>query len=138
MASVLNPVQFIMIALSGWINQHQLLIIDYLGEENRVLGNNSGIAAPNSTTTSAADWPPRPKGWDGRFWLTWPPSSHLKPCWLGIANSSPRNMTVLAAMGQVGLARLERSRRWWFGWQRRIGIGAIDVSRARYPTWDTN
>lgn len=71
MASVLNPVRFIMIALFGWVNQHQLLIIDYLREENRVLREQSVIAAPNSTTTSAADWPPRPKGWDGRFWLTW-------------------------------------------------------------------
>ena len=31
-----------LIALSGWINQHQLLIIDYLREENRVLREQLG------------------------------------------------------------------------------------------------
>jgi transposase InsO family protein len=46
MASVLNPVRFIMIALSGWINQHQLLIIDYLREENRVLREQLGDRRP--------------------------------------------------------------------------------------------
>jgi len=37
MASVLDPFRFLVIAISGWINQPQLLIIDYLREENRVL-----------------------------------------------------------------------------------------------------
>src|SRR5689334_10911920 len=46
MASVLNPVRFIMIALSGWINQHQLLIIDYLREDNRVLREQLGHRRP--------------------------------------------------------------------------------------------
>src|ERR1051325_4932124 len=46
MASVLNPVRFIMIGLSGWINHHQLLIIDYLREENRVLREQLGDRRP--------------------------------------------------------------------------------------------
>jgi len=32
MASVLDPFRFIVVALSGWINQRQLLIMDYLRE----------------------------------------------------------------------------------------------------------
>src|SRR4029077_278663 len=46
MASVLDPFQFIVIALSGWINQHQLLIIDYLREENRILREQLGGRRP--------------------------------------------------------------------------------------------
>jgi transposase InsO family protein len=34
--------RFVLIALSGWINQHQLLIIDYLREEDRVLREQLG------------------------------------------------------------------------------------------------
>src|SRR5947209_1911145 len=31
------PIQFVMIALAGWMNQRQLQTIEYLREENRVL-----------------------------------------------------------------------------------------------------
>src|SRR6266851_4581328 len=37
MPRVLDPFRFVLIAVAGWMNQHQLQIIDYLCEENRVL-----------------------------------------------------------------------------------------------------
>jgi hypothetical protein len=37
MPRVLDPIQFVMIALAGWMNQRQLQTIEYLREENRVL-----------------------------------------------------------------------------------------------------
>jgi putative transposase len=33
----MDPFRFVLIAVAGWMNQHQLQIIDYLREENRVL-----------------------------------------------------------------------------------------------------
>src|ERR1700676_239421 len=36
MTKSLDPFRFLLIALSGWMNQQQLQLIDYLGEENRV------------------------------------------------------------------------------------------------------
>ena len=42
MARVLDPFRFILIAAGGWMNQHQLQIIDYLREENRVLREQLG------------------------------------------------------------------------------------------------
>ena len=36
MPRVLDPFRFVLIAVGGWMNQHQLQIIDYLREENRV------------------------------------------------------------------------------------------------------
>jgi hypothetical protein len=33
----LNPFQFVVIALAGWMNQRQQNVIEYLREENRVL-----------------------------------------------------------------------------------------------------
>ena len=41
--------QFMLIAISGWINRHQLLIIDYLKEENRVLREQLGGKRLRST-----------------------------------------------------------------------------------------
>jgi hypothetical protein len=37
MARLLDPFQFILITVAGWINQRQLHVIDYLREENRAL-----------------------------------------------------------------------------------------------------
>jgi hypothetical protein len=40
--SVLDPFRFMLIAVSGRMNQRQLLVIDYLLEENRVLREQFG------------------------------------------------------------------------------------------------
>src|SRR5262245_21550922 len=37
MPTVLDPFRFVLTAVAGWMNQHQLQVIDYLREENRVL-----------------------------------------------------------------------------------------------------
>ena len=44
MIRLLDPFRFVLIALSGWINGRQLLLIDYLQEENRVLREQLGGA----------------------------------------------------------------------------------------------
>jgi hypothetical protein len=42
MPGVLNPFRFLLIAVAGWMNQHQLVDIDYLREENRILREQLG------------------------------------------------------------------------------------------------
>jgi hypothetical protein len=42
MPRVLDPFRFVLIALSGWMNQRQGQVIDYLREENRVLREQLG------------------------------------------------------------------------------------------------
>src|SRR4051812_29848259 len=42
MPRVLDPIQFVLIALAGWMNQRQLQTIEYLREENRVLREQLG------------------------------------------------------------------------------------------------
>ena len=37
MPIALDPFRFVLIALAGWMNQHQLQVMEYLREENRVL-----------------------------------------------------------------------------------------------------
>ena len=39
---VVDPFRFVVIAVSGWMNQRQLQVIDYLREENRVLREQLG------------------------------------------------------------------------------------------------
>jgi len=42
MENALNPFQFLVIALAGWMNQRQQNVIEYLREENRVLREQVG------------------------------------------------------------------------------------------------
>jgi hypothetical protein len=42
MPRILDPFRFVLIAVGGWMNQHQLQIIDYLREENWVLREQLG------------------------------------------------------------------------------------------------
>src|SRR6476660_4994714 len=42
MPRVLDPFRFLVISVAGWMNQRQLLVIDYLREENRVLREQLG------------------------------------------------------------------------------------------------
>src|SRR5712664_3707716 len=42
MPRVLDPFRFVLIAVTGWMNQHQLQIIGYLRVENRVLREQLG------------------------------------------------------------------------------------------------
>jgi len=42
MTTSLDPFRFVLIALSGWMNQQQLELINYLREENRVLREQLG------------------------------------------------------------------------------------------------
>jgi hypothetical protein len=42
MSALLNPISFLVACLSGWLNQHQRITIDYLTEENRVLREQIG------------------------------------------------------------------------------------------------
>src|SRR3954449_12042759 len=39
---VLDPFRFLLIAVAGWMNQHQQQMIEYLREENRVLREQLG------------------------------------------------------------------------------------------------
>jgi putative transposase len=42
MSAFLNPLSFLVACLSGWLNEHQQLAIEYLTEENRVLREQVG------------------------------------------------------------------------------------------------
>ena len=42
MPRMLDPVQFVLIAIAGWMNQRQEQMIEYLREENRVLREQLG------------------------------------------------------------------------------------------------
>ena len=64
MPSLSHPLQFVVVALAGWINQRQREIIDYLQEETVSCANGSEPGACASPTTSAVGSPRKPGSWD--------------------------------------------------------------------------
>ena len=42
MGRTLNPLQFVLVGMAGWMNQSQQEVIEYLQEENRVLREQTG------------------------------------------------------------------------------------------------
>jgi hypothetical protein len=49
-----NPFQFLVIVLAGWMNQRQQNVIEYLREENRVLREQLGDRAFGSLMINVA------------------------------------------------------------------------------------
>jgi hypothetical protein len=50
----LDPFRFLLIAVADWMNQHQLLVIDYLREKNRMLREQLGGRRLRFTDDQAA------------------------------------------------------------------------------------
>jgi len=58
MSALLNPLSFVVSCLSGWLNQHQQHVIDYLTEENHIFANSWVIDGSASPMINAVDSPP--------------------------------------------------------------------------------
>ena len=75
MSGVLDPFRFVLIAFAGWMNQRQLLIIDYLREENRVLREELGGRRLRLNDDQRRRLAAKAKSiGSGSFWRRWPPS----------------------------------------------------------------
>ena len=72
---VLNPFQFVVIVLAGWMNQRQQNVIEYLREETRVLRKQLGERRLRFTDDQRRRLAVRLKAWDANFWLSWRPWS---------------------------------------------------------------
>ena len=66
---VLNPFQFVVIVLAGWMNQRQQNVIEYLREETRVLRKQLGERRLRFTDDQRRRLAVRLKAWDANFWL---------------------------------------------------------------------
>ena len=93
MAPLSYPVQFLVVALAGWINQHQRDVIDYLRAENRVLHEQIGPRRLRFTDDQRIRLAAKAKRLGRRRPRSSVPRSHRIPCSRGIGNSSPESMT---------------------------------------------
>jgi hypothetical protein len=61
MSPLLRPVQMLLLMFAGWVNRHQLDVIEYLQEENRVLKERMVGGAFVSPMPNAVDSPEKRK-----------------------------------------------------------------------------
>jgi hypothetical protein len=61
MCSVLDPFQFVVIAIAGWMNQHQQHVVGYLLEENPVLREQIGSRRMRFNDDSAVGLQSKPR-----------------------------------------------------------------------------
>jgi hypothetical protein len=61
------PLQLLLMMFAGWINRHQLDVIDYLQEENRVLKERLGGRRLRSPMPNAVDSPEKRKHSGARY-----------------------------------------------------------------------
>ena len=83
MRSVLDPFQFVVIAIAGWMNQPQQQVVEYLLEENRVLREQIGSRRMRFNDDQRRRLAVKAKTCVVNYWLGLRQSSRLKPCWPG-------------------------------------------------------
>jgi hypothetical protein len=85
MLRTLDPIPVLRIAVAGWMSQHQLLVIDYLREENRILREQLGGRRLRFTDDRRRRLAVKAKGL-GRKLLAEIATIVQKRYWPGIAN----------------------------------------------------
>lgn len=79
-----HPLQFLLVALVGWINQQQRDVIDYLQEENRVLREQLGHRRLRFTNDQRIRLAAKARTIGRRALLEI--RSIVTPCWHGIGH----------------------------------------------------
>jgi len=82
----LDPFRFVLIAVSGWMNQRQLQVIDYLREENRVLREQLGGRRLRLDDDQRRRLAVKAKALGRRVLAEIATLSRRRPCWFGIGN----------------------------------------------------
>src|SRR5712671_5061348 len=138
MSEVLDPFRFVLIAVAGWMNQHQLQVIDYLREENRVLREQLGGRRLQLNDDQRRRLAAKAKGL-GRKLLA-EVATIVAPetllAWLRKLIAEKYDGSNKRSPGRPRTAGEVRLR--WFEWRKRTRIGAIGASRARCPIWATS
>src|ERR1700693_2821387 len=137
MPRALDPFRFVLIAVAGWMNQHQLQIIDYLREENRVLREQLGGRRVRLNDDQRRRLAARAKGLGRKLLVEVATIVTPETLLAWHRKLIARKYDGSGKRGPGDRAPRERLRLWWCEWQRRTGIGVIGASRARCRIWGT-
>jgi hypothetical protein len=133
MTPVLDPFRFVLIAFSGWMNGRQLLLIDYLREENRVLREQLGDKRLRFTDDQRRRSAAKAKRLGRKVLVELATIVTLETllAWY-------RRLIAQKYDGSKNPDNRGRRRRWRrlsCACRRRIAVGAIAESRVLWPIW---
>ena len=138
MAPLSYPLQFLVVALAGWINQHQRDVIDYLRAENRVLHEQIGPRRLRFTDDQRIRLAAKAKHLQRRvlreIGTIVSPDTLL--AWR-IGTCSPANTMAPTGAGLDGRPWQPRFDSSSSAWQRTIATGATRGSKEPSPMWAT-
>ena len=133
MTKSFDPFRFLLIAVSGWMNQQQLQLIDYLREENRVLREQLGQRRLRFNDDQRRRLAAKAKGLGSKLLrkVATIVTSETLLAWHRLRRS------MMAAKNEDVADRENpgRSRIWWCGWQKKTAVGVIGEFRERCPIW---
>ena len=109
MRQLSDPLQFLVVAVAGWINQQQRDVIDYFQEENRVLREHLAPQRLRFTDAQRRRLAAKAKTLGRTALAGTRRSSHLIRYSAGIDDSSIRNTTAAAGAGPDARASSTRS-----------------------------
>jgi hypothetical protein len=85
MTKSLDPFRFLLIAVSGWMNQHRRELIDYLSGREPSSARTVGPKAIPFNDDQRRRLAAKAKEWEESFSDRWPRLSRPRPYWPGIA-----------------------------------------------------
>jgi len=135
MTKSLDPFRFLLIAVSGWMNQQQLRLIDYLREENRVLREQLGQKRLRFNDDQRRRLAAKAKGLGRK--LLQEVATIVTPETL-LAWHRRLIAQKYDGSGKRDAADREnprRSRIWWCAWLKKTAVGVIGEFRERCPIW---
>ncbi len=138
MPRMLDPFQFVLVAVAGWMNQRQQQTIEYLLEENRVLREQLGDRRVRFNDDQRRRRAVRAKGLGRKLLaevatlvtpdtlLVW----HRKLIAQKYDGHNKRGPGRPRTCGEIETLG--------FAWRRRTALGVIGAFRVQSPIWDTN
>jgi len=133
MTKSLDPFRFLLITVSGWMNQQKLQLIDYLREENRVLREQLGQRRLRFNDDQRRRLAAKAKGLGSKLLrkVATIVTSETLLAWHRL-----RRSMMAAANEDSALPRKSaRSRIRWCAWRKKTAVGGIGESRERCPIW---
>ena len=125
MLKPLDPFRFLLIAVAGRMNQHQLQVIDYLREENRVLREQLGGRRLRLRDDRRRRLAAKAKAAGWRILARWLHLHAGNSARLASEADRTENTMALAGASVAGREPQRKSKRWWSGWHRRTAIVAF-------------
>ena len=138
MEPLTTQLQFLLIAVAGWMSRHQQAVIEYLPEENRILLEQLGGKPKRFTDAQRIRLARKAKLVVGAALGNWPHSSLQIPCSVGFVFWSPKSGLLPGPIQPADHAWMQNWKNSLSNYSKKTQPGAASASWVRCPRWATS